>query len=102
VFTGETGKVSGPGLDDGQRGDRVDRLGGPLRAGQRPPAAHDLDGLGSVRESQPSRHRSDLQGAPSGAAVAFLAGLLCDEDLPPGQGGELGMQTGLVALDVIS
>ena len=95
----EAGKVGGPGLDDGQRGDRVDRLGRPFRAGQRSAAAHDLDGLGGVRERQPGRDRSDLQGAPFSAAVAFLADPVRDRDVPPGQAGELGVQAGLVALD---
>jgi hypothetical protein len=45
-----------------------------------------LDGLGGVREGQLRRDRGDLQGAPFGAAVAFLAGLVCDGDLFPGQG----------------
>jgi hypothetical protein len=73
VTADEAGKVSGPCLDDGQRGDRVDRLGRPHLAGQRPSAAHDLDGLGGVREGQPGRRGGDFQGAPFSAAVAFLA-----------------------------
>jgi hypothetical protein len=47
----------------------------------------------------PGRHRGDLQGALFGAAVAFVPGLAGDGDLPPGQGGQLGVQAGLVALD---
>jgi hypothetical protein len=45
----------------------------PFHPGQRPAAAHDLDGLGGVREGQPGGHGGDLQGAPLGAAVSFLA-----------------------------
>jgi hypothetical protein len=62
-------------------------------------AADDLDGLGSVRESQPASHGSDLEGAPLGAAVPALTDLVGDRHFPPGQGGELGVQAGLVALD---
>jgi hypothetical protein len=52
-----------------------------------------------VGEGQPGRDGGDLQGAPFGAAMTFLAGLVRDGDLPPGQGGELGVQAGLVALN---
>jgi hypothetical protein len=50
-------------------------------------------------EGQPGCDGGDLQGAPFGAAVAFVPGLVRDGVLPPGQGGELGVQAGLVALD---
>ena len=52
-----------------------------------------------MREGEPGGHGGDLQGAPFGAAVSFLPGLVGDGDLPPGQGGRLGAQGGLVALD---
>ena len=52
-----------------------------------------------MREGEPGRHGSNLQGAPFGTAVAPFAGVMSDRDLPPGQGGELGVQAGLVALD---
>ena len=102
VAADDPGQFGGPCLDDGQRGDHVDRLGRPLLAvlpGQLPSAAHDLDGLGGVGEGQSGRYGGDLQGSPFGAPVAFLAGLAGDGDLPPGQRGELGVQAGLVALD---
>jgi hypothetical protein len=52
-----------------------------------------------VGEGQASGHGGDLQGAPLGAAVpAFPLGI-GDRDVVPGQGGELGVQAGLVALD---
>src|SRR5208282_6499110 len=63
VAADDAGEVGGPGLDDGQRGDRVDRLGRPLGAvlpGQRPSAADDPNGLGGVREGQPGRDGGDL------------------------------------------
>ena len=50
-------------------------------------------------EGQPGGHGGDLEGAAFLAAVAALAGLMGDGNLPPGQGGELGVQAGLVALD---
>src|SRR5579859_640812 len=89
VAADEAGKVGGPGLDDGQRGDRVDRLGGPFLAvlpGQWPAAAHDLDGLGGVGEGQPGRDRGDFQGAPFSAAVAFVSRPAGDRDVPPAAG----------------
>ena len=52
-----------------------------------------------MREGQPRRDSGDLQGAPFGAAVAFLAGIIGDGDLPPGQRGQLSVQAGLVTLD---
>jgi hypothetical protein len=52
-----------------------------------------------VRECQPGGHRGDLEGALLSPAVATLAGVTGDRDQAPGQGGELGEQAGLVALD---
>jgi hypothetical protein len=52
-----------------------------------------------VGEGQPGGDGGDFEGAPLGAAVAFLPGAAGDGDLAPGQGGELGVQPGLVALD---
>jgi len=86
------------GLGEGQRGDRVAGLGGPFPVHFA--AAHDLDGLCSVGEGQALGYRGDLQGAPLGAAVAALAGLAGDGDVQPGQGGELGVQAGLVRLTI--
>ena len=44
-----------------------------------------------MREGQPGRDGRDLHGAPFGAAVALVAGLAGDGDLPV-QVGELGAQ----------
>jgi hypothetical protein len=52
-----------------------------------------------VREDQPGGDGGDSQDAPLGAAVTPPAGIMGDGDLAPGQGGELGVQAGLVALD---
>ncbi len=60
---------------------------------------HDLDGLRGVRERQPGGHGGDLEGAPLSPPVPALAGVAGYWDLPPGQGRELGIQAGLVALD---
>ena len=98
----DLGEFGGPCLDGGQRGDGIDRFGRPLLTvlpGQRPAPPHDLDGLGGLREGQPRCDGDDLQGAPFGAAVAFLAGIIGDGDLPPGQRGQLSVQAGLVTLD---
>jgi hypothetical protein len=62
-------------------------------------AAGDLDGLGGVGEGQPGSDGGDFQGAPLGAAVAAFPLVIGHRNLPPGQGGELGVQAGLVALD---
>jgi len=86
-------------LDGGQRGDRIDGLGGPLLAVQRPAAADDPEGLGRVREGQAGGHGGDLHGAPLRAPVAPFAGGMSDRDLAPGQLSELGVQAGLVGLD---
>jgi len=40
-------------------------------------------GLLPVRTWEPGRDRGDLQGAPFGAAVASVPGLVRDGDLPP-------------------
>ena len=97
VAADDGGELSVAGLGDGQRGDRVAGLAGPpslhLAAGR------DLDGLDGVGEGQPAGNGGDLQGAPFGAAVPALAGLVGDRDVAPGQAGELGVQPGLVALD---
>ena len=87
------------GLGGGQRGDRIDGLAGPFLLPAGPAAAHDLDGLGGVREGQPGGHGGDFEGAALIAAVATPAGVMGDWDLPPGQGCELGEQARLVALD---
>jgi hypothetical protein len=44
-------------------------------------------------------HRGDLEGALLSPPVAAFAGVMGDRYLAPGQGGELGEQAGLVALD---
>ena len=61
--------------------------------------AHDLDGLGGVGEGQPGGHSGDLQGPPFAAPMAAVTAVAGDRDITPGQGLELGVQTGLVALD---
>ena len=47
----------------------------------------------------PRGHGRDFQGAPLGAAVAAVVLDIGSRYLAPGQGGELGVQAGLVALD---
>src|SRR5262249_48172544 len=95
-----SGELGGGGLAGGQAGDGVAGFGGPsFLAGQWPAAAPDLDGLGGVREGDPSGHGGHFEGAPFGAAVAFPPGVEADWDLAPGQAGELGIQGGLVVLD---
>jgi hypothetical protein len=55
--------------------------------------------MGGAGKGQPSGHGGDFQDAPLGAAVpAFPLGI-GDRHVAPGQGGELGVQAGLVALD---
>jgi hypothetical protein len=91
VAADDGGELGGPRLDGGQRGDRVDGLGGPLLAVQRP-AADDSKGLGRVREGQAGGHGGgDLHGAPLRAPMAPLAGGMSDRDLAPGQLSELGV-----------
>jgi hypothetical protein len=43
--------------------------------------------------------RGDLQAAGLDPAVAAVAGVVLDGDLPPGQGSELLVQGGMVGLD---
>jgi len=50
-------------------------------------------------KARPLATEVTFRGAPLGAAVAALAGLVGDRDVAPGQGGKLGVQSGLVALD---
>ena len=76
-----------------------DGLAGPFLLPAEPAAAHDLDGLGGVREGQPGGHGGDFQGAALSPAVSPLTGDAAGRDLPPGQGRELGEQARLVALD---
>jgi hypothetical protein len=57
------------------------------------------DGPGGVGEGQPSGYRSDFEGAPFGAAVAAFGLVIRFRHVTPGQGGKLGVQAGLVALD---
>jgi hypothetical protein len=85
------------GLGDSERGDGVAGLGGNLPFHFA--AAHDPDGLGGAGEGQAPGHGGDFQGAPLGAAVpAFPLGI-GGRHVAPGQGSELGVQAGLVALD---
>ena len=85
------------GLSDGQRGDRIAGFARPLPFHRA--AACDLDGLGSVGEGQASGYRGDFEGAPFGAAVAAFPLVIRFRHVAPGQGGKLGVQAGLVALD---
>ena len=50
-------------------------------------------------KARPRGHGGDLEGAPLGAAVPAFPLVVGDRDVAPGQGGELGVQAGLVALD---
>jgi hypothetical protein len=52
-------------------------------------------------EASPAGDGGDFQGSPFRGPVAFVPGLMGDGDVPPGQGGELGVQAGLIALTVI-
>jgi hypothetical protein len=97
VAADDGGELGVGGLDGTQRGDGVAGLGGPLPFYLA--AAHDLDGLAGVGEGQAFGHRGDLEGAPLGPAVTALSGLVSDRDVPPGQGGKLGIQAGLISLD---
>jgi hypothetical protein len=99
VAAGDGGEAGRGGLGDGQRGDRVDGLAGPFLPSAEPAPADDLDGLGYVGEGQPSGHGGDFEGAALITPVSPLAGLMGYGDLPPGQGGKLSAQAGLVALD---
>jgi hypothetical protein len=90
-------ELGGAGLGHRQRRHRVAGLGRPLPVHF--PAAGDLDGLGGAGEGQAGGHGGDFQGAPLGAAVPAFGLGIGDRNLAPGQGGELGVQAGLVALD---
>ena len=50
-------------------------------------------------KASPPGHRGDLEGAPLGAAVPAFPLVIGHRYVAPGQGGELGVQAGLVALD---
>jgi hypothetical protein len=52
-----------------------------------------------VGEGDSGGHGGDLEGAPLGAAVAFVLGVEAGRDLPPGQALQLRVQAGLVVLD---
>src|ERR1039458_3519081 len=93
------------GLGHRQRGDRVDGLGRPfpaVLAVQRPAPAHDLDGLGSVREGDARGHGRDFQGSPLSTAVPPVTLDVSGRDLAPRQPGELGMQAWLVVSRSVS
>ena len=85
------------GLDDGERGDRVAGFARPFAFHLA--AAHDLDGLGGVGESQPGLDGGDLEGAPLGAAVPAFPLVIGHRHVAPGKGGKLGIEVRLVALD---
>src|SRR5674536_306861 len=92
VTAQRVGELGRTGLGRAQRGDRIDRLGGPPRAVQAPPATDDLDRLRGVRKAQSGGDGGDLQGAPFGPSVAGCASVVPDGDLAPGQGSESGVQ----------
>ena len=50
-------------------------------------------------KARPAANGGDFEGAPFGAAVAAFTLGMGHRDLAPGQGGKLGVQAGLVALD---
>jgi hypothetical protein len=86
------------GLGGGEAGDRVHRHGPPPPSGKRPDPAGDPQRLGGVGEVQ-ARDGGDLQAAGLHAAVAAVAGVVGDWDVPPWQGFELAVERGLVGLD---
>jgi hypothetical protein len=92
------GQAGGACLGGVQVGDGVHGHGPPPVAGKWPDSAGDADGLGGVGEVQAS-DRGDLQVADLDPAVAAVAGVVLDGDLPPGQDLELVVQGGLVGLD---
>jgi hypothetical protein len=55
--------------------------------------------LGGVGKGQASGYRGDFEGAPFRAAVAAFPLVMRFRHVSPGQGGKLGAQAGLVALD---
>jgi hypothetical protein len=85
-------------LDGGQVGDGVHDLGAPAPLLQVADPASDLQRLRGVRERE-AGHGDDLEAAGLHAAVAAVAGAVQDRDLAPGQGAQLGVEGGLVALD---
>jgi hypothetical protein len=97
VAADDGGELARGGLGGGQRGDRVAGFTRPFPF--HCAAAGDLDGLGRVREGQPPGDGGDLGGAPLGAAMAAFPLVVGHRQVAPGQGGELGAQAGLVALD---
>ncbi len=91
------GKAGGACLGSGEAGDGVHRHGAPAAAGKRADPAGDPQGLGGVGEVQAS-DGGDLQLADLYAAMPAVASVVGDGDLAPGQGGELLVERGLVAL----
>ena len=97
VPTDPVGQADGMGLGGGEAGDRVHRHGPPPPSGKRPDPAGDPQRLGGVGEVQ-AGDGGDLQAAGLDAAVAAVAGVVGDRDVPPRQGFELAVQRGLVGL----
>jgi hypothetical protein len=97
VAADDAREVGGARLGGGQRGDRVAGFTRPFPF--HCAAAHDLDGLGGVREGQPAGDGGDLEGAPLAAAVPAFPLVIGGWHVTPGQRGELGVQAGLIALD---
>src|SRR5690606_8371231 len=80
--------------------DSVDGFGGPpFRLVEPAAATLDPDGLRRVREVDPLGEGEDLDGADLAAAVASVFDAVTVRDGSPGQGGQLGVQVGLVAFD---
>ena len=88
------------GLGGGQRGDRVDGLAGPFLLAADPAAAHDLDGLGGVREGQPGGHGGDLHDTALVAAVAALAGVMATGTWRQGRAASWAYRPGWLRLTV--
>jgi hypothetical protein len=97
VAADDGGELARGGLGGGQGGDRVAGFTRPFSF--HCAVAGDLEGLGGVREGQPPGDGGDLEDAPLAAAVPAFPPVIRGRHVTPGQGGELGVQAGLVALD---
>ena len=64
-------------------------------------AVQQIPGIGPILGAVFVAEIGDIgRSAPLGPAVATVAGVISDRDLPPGQGGELGVQVRLVPFTV--
>jgi hypothetical protein len=69
VTAQRVGELGRTGLGRAQRGDRIDRLGGPSRAVQAPPATDDLDRLRGVRKPNPAVTAVSVQPVKTSVTV---------------------------------